>query len=82
MECLSTEVDSGSGMHQKDVVVDMLTKWNICGRIIGLVFDTTSSNTGHESGACKLIEDHLDKSVLWIACRHHMNCTLSMWQKL
>ena len=46
------EVDSGSGMQQKDVVVDMLTKWNISRQITGLVFDTTSSNTGHESGAC------------------------------
>ena len=49
------EVDSGSGMQQKDVVVDILTKWNISRQITGLVFDTTSSNTGHKSGACKLM---------------------------
>ena len=66
------EVDSGSGVQQKQAVVQMLTKWGISEQIIGLVFDTTSSNTGGEIGACKLLEDHLDKPILWLACRHHI----------
>ena len=67
-------VDSWSGMQQKNVVVDMFTKWNISGQITGVAVDTTRSNTGQERGACKLIEDYLDKSVLWIACHccHHI----------
>ena len=66
------EVVSGSGKDQKDVAVEMMTKWNIFEQVTGLVFDTTSSNTGAENGACKLIEDYLEKAILWIACRHHI----------
>ena len=66
------EVVSGSGKDQKDVVVEMMTKCKIFEQITGLVFDTTSSNTGAENGACKLIEDYLAKAILWLACRHHI----------
>ena len=38
----------------------------------GLVFDTTSSNTGCCSGACVLIEQKLGKYLLHFACRHHI----------
>ena len=38
-----------------------------------MVFDTTSSNTGAEIGACKLLEDWLEKPILWLACRHHVH---------
>ena len=66
------KVDSGSGLQQKEVVVDLLNKWDISDQITGMVFDTTASNTGNQTGACKLLEDHMDKALLWIACRHHM----------
>ena len=66
------EVGSGSGKDQKEVVVQMLKKWKIFEQIAGLVFDTTSSNTGNEIGACKLLEEYLEKAVLWLACRHHI----------
>ena len=66
------EVDSGSVLQQKEVVVEMLNKWNIFDQITGLVFDTTSSNTGIETGACKLLEDHMEEAFLWLACRHHI----------
>jgi len=40
----------------------------------GLCFDTTSSNTGLNLGACSLIEKSLapDKELVFIACRHHV----------
>ena len=50
----------------------MLQKWTIFEQITGLVFDTTSSNTGTEIGACKLLEEYLEKAILWLACRHHI----------
>ena len=37
-----------------------------------MVFDTTSSNSGSENGACKLLEDWLGTPILWLACRHHV----------
>ena len=36
------------------------------------MFDTTSSNTGKDSGACTLLEDWFKKAILWLACRHHI----------
>jgi hypothetical protein len=37
-----------------------------------LCFDTTASNTGRHAGACTLIEQGLDKNLLYLACRHHI----------
>jgi hypothetical protein len=34
-------------------------------------FDTTSSNTGEYNGACVLLEERLNKKLLYLACRHH-----------
>ena len=38
-----------------------------------MVFDTTSSNTGHKSGACQFIEEWVGSPILWLACRHHVH---------
>ena len=35
-------------------------------------FDTTASNAGHRAGACVLLEKKLGKSLLHLACRHHI----------
>ncbi|KAG0721029.1 hypothetical protein GWK47_047288 [Chionoecetes opilio] len=35
-------------------------------------FDTTSSNTCRNNGACVLIEQQLKKDLLYFACRHHV----------
>jgi hypothetical protein len=37
-----------------------------------MVFDTTASNTGHESGACVSIQRDVGRSFLWLACRYHV----------
>ena len=39
---------------------------------MGMVFDTTSSNSGRWGGACALIQRKLDKDLLELACRHHI----------
>ena len=40
--------------------------------IIGMVFDTTSSNTGAELAACKFVEEWCKCPILWLACRYHI----------
>ena len=67
------ETKDGTGKAEADVVKTVLRSWNIGGQVCGLVFDTTSSNTGVENGACKFLEDWLDTPLLWLACRHHMH---------
>lgn len=36
-------------------------------------YDTTSSNTGKNSGACTLLEKKIGRPLLGLACRHHMH---------
>ena len=38
-----------------------------------MVYDTTSSNTGDEIGACRCLEIWLDTSILWLGCRHQIS---------
>ena len=67
------ETKDGTGKAEAEVVKTLLESWGIEGQVCALVFDTTSSNTGIESGACKFLEDWLDTPLLWLACRHHMH---------
>ncbi|KAG0714028.1 hypothetical protein GWK47_014936 [Chionoecetes opilio] len=41
-------------------------------QIINLSFDTTASNSGMLAGACVHLENLLGRSLLWLACRHHV----------
>jgi hypothetical protein len=47
-------------------------KWGLADRVNALCFDTTASNTGHRAGTCSFIEQKLGKSLLFLACRHHV----------
>ena len=66
------ETSSGTGAAEADVVKSLLGDWAVKGELCGMVFDTTSSNSGSENGACKLLEDWLGTPILWLACRHHV----------
>ncbi len=35
-------------------------------------FDTTTCNTGTSKGTCHCLEQQLEKSLLYLACRHHI----------
>ena len=48
------ETPNGTGEAEARVVTDSLESWNIKEEVKGIVFDTTSSNSGAHSGACKL----------------------------
>ena len=63
---------SGKGKAMADAVTQELESWSCDSVVIGMCFDTTASNTGRLSGACQLIENSLDRNLLWLACRHHM----------
>ena len=42
-----------------------------------LSFDTTSSNTSKENGACTLLGKMIGRDLLHLACRHHMMDTVA-----
>ena len=48
-----------------------LMLWNQS-RLIGLVFDTTATNSGINTGACRRFEVYLEQAFLYLACRHHI----------
>lgn len=63
---------NATGKAQKDSVIGLLTTWQVLNVSIGLVFDTTASNTGVRNGCASLLEEELNKALLWLACRHHI----------
>ncbi len=63
---------SGTGEMQARAVFDLITQYNLENNIIGMSFDTTSSNTGVHKGATILLEQLLGKKLLQVACRHHV----------
>jgi len=54
----------GTGEHQSTAVIQALKEWNLQDRVIGMCFDTTSSNTG----ACTQIEQKLGRDLLHFSC--------------
>lgn len=66
------EVPNSTGSAQEKAVMKLIAEWDLENSVVGLVFDTTSSNTGRWRGASTLIEESLNRPTLWIACRHHM----------
>lgn len=62
-----------TGKSQKDEVVKLLRDWKLEPNLIGVVFDTTASNTGVRSGCAVLLEKEFNKPLLWLACRHHIH---------
>ena len=66
------ECSTGKGIDEFELVRDYLVKWEVRKQVIGMVFDTTNSNSGEHSGACRYLEIWIDSPVLWLACRRHI----------
>ena len=67
------KVASGKGADIAKAVVDCFYDWNLQENVQSMCFDTSASNTGANQGACKNIEPLLGRSLLNLACRHHVN---------
>lgn len=65
-------MDNATGVSQKDAAIKMLDSWQLTDNVVALVFDTTASNTGIRNGCAVLIEKEINRSLLWLACRHHV----------
>ena len=59
-------------MDEFKLVKDYLVMWGVKEQVRGMVFDTTASNSGEHSGACRFLEEWLESAVLWLACRRHI----------
>ena len=65
-------IESSTGIQQCNATLELIETWGLTDNIVGLVFDTTASNSGINKGAAKLIEEKLGKKVFYFACRHHI----------
>ena len=66
-------LENGSAESMRTALMDTIREWGIPFQsIIGMCWDTTSSNTGHKTGSAIQFEQQLTRSILWLACRHHV----------
>lgn len=71
-EQLLPAITSGTGRQQARAVFDLLKEWDLDEKVEALCCDTTASNTGRIQGACVLLEQTLNKDLLYYPCRHHI----------
>lgn len=67
------KINSGTGENIAEVVYQRLCQWNIIDQVKGVSFDTTSSNTGTKSGAVVLLEEKMNRKLMYFPCKHHIN---------
>ena len=67
------KLDDATGRSPTPGVVAALEEWGVADQVIGMAFDTTSSNTGRHSGAFVLVEQELEEDLLYFVCRHHIH---------
>lgn len=63
---------SDTGKEISSAVYNLLLDWVLIVKVQAFVFDTTSSNSGRLNGACVLLEQLLNRDILFFACRHHV----------
>ena len=66
------KLPNGTGAQQAKAVVETFDEWGLKEKVVAMSFDTTASNTGRNQGACVLIEQELQKDLLYLACWHHI----------
>lgn len=66
------KLDRGTGEACASAVYETVMSWNLEDKIKCLCFDTTAVNRGLRNGACILLEQKMQKDMLWLACRHHI----------
>lgn len=63
---------NGCGREIALAVFNKLFEWNLLDNVQAACFDTTSSNTGRLQGSVTLLEQKLERSLLYLPCRHHI----------
>ena len=73
-----TKTEYSTGKVEADAVKEAINNWGLSEVIIACCFDTTSSNTGINSGSCVLLQQLLNRQLLWLSCRHHIPISLDL----
>ena len=64
---------TSTGLAQGEAVYEQLKVWDCESRVVGLICDTTSSNTGKDKGAMVRLNRLLKVPLFYLACRHHIS---------
>jgi hypothetical protein len=67
-----TKLVPGTGESAASAVYETALSWGLCDQTKCMSFDTTSVNTGPRNGACILLEQKMEKDMLWLTCHHHI----------
>ena len=66
-------LQSSTGLDICNGVLEVLEEWDLKANIVAQIFDTTACNTGVKNvAATLLVECKSIKTLLWLACRHHI----------
>lgn len=63
---------NSTGREQAAAVYEVLVEWNLESKVIALCCDTTASNMGHLNGAATILQQMLERDILYFPCRHHI----------
>lgn len=66
------EIPDATGNEIASALYDTLKVWNLKENVQAFCFDTTAANTGRLKGACTILEQKLEREVLYFGCRHHV----------
>ena len=75
-------IKDGTGESQAKEVISSLESWSATECVVGMCFDTTSSNTGWIQGASIRIEQHLKRALMWLPCRYSIFHMFGPYSKL
>ena len=64
------QVKAGPGRQQAIAVYELLNNWHLTGKVS--CCDKTESNSGRINSACILLEQLLERDLLYLPCRHHI----------
>jgi hypothetical protein len=77
-------LDSGSANSQTKECIKGIEEWGLASSIVATCFDTTATNTGRLQGTAVAIKKHLNRKLLYLACRHHCHELMlkDVWEAL
>lgn len=65
-------IPNSSGREQAHAVFEVLFDWDMADKVKALCCDTTASNFGRINGCCNILEQMLERDLLYLPCRHHI----------
>ena len=66
------KIEAGTGKKQAEAVLHTLSEWGVTEKVQAVCCDTTAANTGCVNGACVLLEELMERDLLYLPCRHHI----------